>query len=532
MTEGAQRGYFGSARKALAKLIHHVSIDRLYQSVLLLYIFGISAFNRGFTRLHVSIAEVPLFVGEATMAILLALLVASALRTGRLPIRADRVNGALLVYLGIGSVFAIGGLGSGYGLAVFRDFALVYYLAFYFFAAAFVQQTGKPINLLRAMVAGASIGSLIAVIRFMVSPQLVWEHAASGALALLAWVALVYVITFGHEASNPIVRLVYVLALIAAGLTIFLSATRILMASIVGSLGLLWAARLLPDLRRIPLAIPARATAVALVLATFVLITAQLGEEPEGQVTVNGLVPLPEAVQTLSRRWVRGAVFVASLVSGRQSTLVEVPGVSHDETPNTAPAAGSELDSMPELETTSEAAQLPVPDLSTAVASTGVSEAGAEPTFSFRLDAWRNALAKIASSPLVGIGYGPNPGLHRESACDLPASPISNCGNAHNTYLTLVMRMGIPVFLFFVAINANILWRMLRVVSRPDNRTNIGPLWLLTLVAYLSFAIYALTNLFLESPYLSSLYWINLAVMHHLGSSHPSATRDLWVKAG
>ena len=37
------------------------------------------------------------------------------------------------------------------------DFALVYYLAFYFFAAAFVQQTGKPINLLKAMVAGVGI---------------------------------------------------------------------------------------------------------------------------------------------------------------------------------------------------------------------------------------------------------------------------------------------------------------------------------------------------------------------------------------
>lgn len=129
----------------------------------------------------------------------------------------------------------------------------------------------------------------------------------------------------------------------------------------------------------------------------------------------------------------KGTVFAASLL----------PGLSRVETTDIAPGADSEVDSNSESDTISEAVQNAIPSNSTAPAGVGVLQMGVENSFSFRLDAWRYSLERIASSPLVGIGYGPESGL-QTAGCGFPASPTSNCGNAHNTYLTPVMRMGGP----------------------------------------------------------------------------------------
>lgn len=447
-----------------------VAVDRLFGLVLLLYIVGISAFNRDFARLNIPIAGIPLFVGEATIAILIVLIAISALRNRRLPLPLDRTAVALLVYLGIGSLFAIAGLATGYGLAAIRDFALVYYLVFFFFAAVFIQRTGQPIALLRALVMGAVVGSVVAVVRFLVSTQLVWEHAAPGNLALLAWVAVMYIILFRQEATTRTRKSLYVLALIACSLVIFLAAYRTMLTVVIASLALLWASGLLPGRFRIPWARTAASITTALVLILAVLtvataLTVQAGK----QLTVHGPVSIPEASQVLAARWVRGII---------STTYAVAPDVPPDAPLDLVPGG----------------------------------------SFSFRQEVWRNALLKTAASPFWGIGYGPAPALHSEQHCDIAPGPTSNCGNAHNTYLTLAMRMGIPVFLFFVGINVYILVRFLPTLYRGANQTPQGLLGLLTLVAYVSFALYAFFSLFLESPYLSSLYWILLAVMHHFGS--------------
>ena len=77
--------------------------------------------------------------------------------------------------------------------------------------------------------------------------------------------------------------------------------------------------------------------------------------------------------------------------------------------------------------------------------------------------------------------------------------------------------MGIPVLVMFIGINGLILYRFLSALrgwagSPEDYRTAV-----LTLVVYASFAQYAFISLFFEIPYLSSLYWVVLAVMHRLG---------------
>lgn len=476
----------------------------VYYGVLIFYIVGISASNREFARLHFSFAGTPLFVGEVTIGILLGVLLLLTLRERRLPIRVDAVTGFLLVYMLLGGVFAISGLVSGYGLAALRDYALVYYLLFFFLASAFIRRIGRSNSLIMAMVVGASLGSGLSVLRFLISTELIYGHAASISLALVAWVSIVYLLQKRQEATGMASKVLITSAVIACALTIFLSSYRTFLVVIPASLVLLWVITLRSGPSTSSRAMSSALLTTVVVGALAILIAAPIlvwGSPPEASPR-HGSVSLVEALQIISERWLQGI------------------GLSPSLAPSTVVQPTEEYTIAPPKEIIEE-----VPDESGTIQAEPPQETGSS-ALPFRFAAWRNALDRVALSPLLGIGFGPAPSLHPEANCLVEYSPTSNCGNAHNTFLTLAMRMGIPIFLFFVAINGLVLVQFLPSLRSAIDSPQANILPLVALMAYVSFALFAFTSLFFESPYHSSRYWIVLAVMHHIGSGHHRSDRS------
>lgn len=87
------------------------------------------------------------------------------------------------------------------------------------------------------------------------------------------------------------------------------------------------------------------------------------------------------------------------------------------------------------------------------------------------------------------------------------AGETSNCGNPHNTFLTLVLRMGVPTsLLYFGALVVAILTGLRHAWSvRLDNAS--GLYLVLLLLSLVSMLAYAFMSLFFESPFLSAPYW-------------------------
>jgi hypothetical protein len=477
---------------ALRGILPQDPLGRIFSIVLLLYIIGISAFNRSFAGLHISVGEIPIFVGEATIALLVSLWIVSDWHARRRRMVLDPLGISLLIYALVGFGFAVKGLIAGYGLAAIRDFALVYYLVFFFLAATFTERGGRPIWLMRSIVLGASIGSVASVVQFASDPLLNYEHGASGALALLSWIAVIYVVVFRHEAASIWARVAYLMVLVLGMVTIFLAAYRTLMAAMVASIALLWGLGFSSTGRRVP-TIRSSAlilTVVMLVSTVLISISATTMAAAGDPGVPSQRVTLLQGVGTLSTRWVRGIIFGVRSEPGADSGAL-------GDTPEPETAPGRQATGQNGAISVSEA------------------------SLAFRLAAWRNALHRISGNPLTGIGFGPAPALYSDEHCLIPYSPTSNCGNAHNTYLTLAMRMGIPILIFFLAFNGYLLIRFSSALLQT-HEPHEALLGILALVAYVSFGLYAFMSLFFESPYLSSLYWILIAVMHSFQTRPPA----------
>jgi len=424
-------------------------LDRAFAGVYLAYLFGIAAFNRDFARLNMELFGVPLFVGEATIGILTLLLVARGLIDRKAPFPTSGLSRALAAYFLVGCGFAVFGLKNGYGLAVFRDFALVYYLLFFTFTLFAVRGGLASATVLHVVAVGSVIGSLVTIVFFLLSPRLSAEHAAPGYQALVAWIAALWLALWRDRGNNRIVRALRYLGIGASFAVIYLAAYRTMLPVMLITLALLaaWAIIARPGWRRSRLARAAGGLSIVLLIVVgAVLLQQRPPATAETLLPSEGPIELEDAPDVLSPRWARG--FGA--------------------------------------------------------------EALTEPSLRFRLTAWRLAIEKTIASPLVGIGYGPSPGLYPDENCELASSPTSNCGNAHNTLLTLAMRMGLPVFAFFLAINGYVTVKLVkRAVRGPDE--SIQAPFLAS--AYLSFLLYGLMSLFFESPYLSSLFWVVLGLM-------------------
>jgi O-antigen ligase len=146
---------------------------------------------------------------------------------------------------------------------------------------------------------------------------------------------------------------------------------------------------------------------------------------------------------------------------------------------------------------------------------------GLDSSYDFRSEAWRRALARIRSAPLVGIGFGPDPRLYPDANCESPTSPTSNCGNAHNTYLTLAMRLGVPIAAALLAtIMAAGVRGYRRSVAHDLHGEGAIAAGVLT-AAVTSMGAYGMFNLLFESPYLSTLAWVALGLLHAVAGGRP-----------
>ena len=119
----------------------------------------------------------------------------------------------------------------------------------------------------------------------------------------------------------------------------------------------------------------------------------------------------------------------------------------------------------------------------------------------FRFLAWAEAYRRFDESPIVGEGYG----------IPFVFALADNDPRPHNTYLTVLYKMGIVGFIPLVAILFEYYRRSLRGLYqlRELQRST----WLLLLISIqFSFCAYGALNLLLESPFLACLFWINIGM--------------------
>jgi O-antigen ligase len=122
----------------------------------------------------------------------------------------------------------------------------------------------------------------------------------------------------------------------------------------------------------------------------------------------------------------------------------------------------------------------------------------------FRLAAWNEAWRRFAEYPPAGEGFG-IPFMFDFYDIEI------NDARPHNTYLTVLYKMGLVGFLPFLGFLAYFFCGALRAVFR--NSANRGVVFLqIALLAALSFCVYGGGFFVVESPYLASLFWAGMGV--------------------
>ena len=429
---------------------------RAFEAIFLGYLLCVTASGRTFAHLHLTVGGAPLFTGELVLLALTVLAIAIHGPRGLLPRPLDFPSVALLLLLAYGGILAVRGLAASYGLAALRDYALVYYGWFFFLTRAYLRTDGTVQRILGALLVGSVAGATARATAFLVSPSLSWGHGAAGYEALYAWTAVVIVLANLGAHQRPAAKVVAVAAILICSFVIFLSGYRTMLLVIATSLA--FATLLTIGIHHAWLRAFVRRTWMwALVLLATMVLARVIVPNTSRTVANNGSLRLSDALAISSYRW------SSDLYGARPGSLAH----QFDET-------GS---------------------------------------VTFRENAWRHAVQRILSSPWGGIGFGTPAILHPASDCDTFPSPTSNCGAAHNTYLMLAMRLGIPAALLFYVI---LLAPLARAVAARRNQAD--PLWAdpqfaLSLVIGLSFLVFGSTSLLLESPYLSSVLWTQLAVI-------------------
>jgi len=135
-----------------------------------------------------------------------------------------------------------------------------------------------------------------------------------------------------------------------------------------------------------------------------------------------------------------------------------------------------------------------------------------DPNGTFRIMAWIEALQRFQNSPLLGEGYGIPFVFELDDSDPRP----------HNTYLTVLYKMGLlgllPLLLFLSYIQWKG-WKVWRAFT--DSRESV--LLYTILVVQLVICAFGCLNLLLESPFLASIFWLSagltLRMTHLLRSS-------------
>ncbi len=136
---------------------------------------------------------------------------------------------------------------------------------------------------------------------------------------------------------------------------------------------------------------------------------------------------------------------------------------------------------------------------------------GHDPDVAFRLLRWKSALDLWMTNPILGAGFGV-----QIAPRDLNAETGSyNFGLPHNTYLTVLVRMGLVGLLIVLFCIGWSIWRMLKALwrgpARPDDLAAVN-----IIVAMATLAFF---DLFFEHPLMCGPFWIMLAAAWRLAET-------------
>jgi O-antigen ligase len=124
-----------------------------------------------------------------------------------------------------------------------------------------------------------------------------------------------------------------------------------------------------------------------------------------------------------------------------------------------------------------------------------------DPNAAFRLLAWLEAGNRFAQNPVLGEGFG----------VPFTFELTSDDVRPHNTFLTILYKMGVLGFLPAMVLLVGFQWKgwsSLRSFHQQPEALFLYVLLLAQLVA----SVFGCLNLLLESPFLASIYWVILGV--------------------
>jgi O-antigen ligase len=120
-----------------------------------------------------------------------------------------------------------------------------------------------------------------------------------------------------------------------------------------------------------------------------------------------------------------------------------------------------------------------------------------DPNAIFRFSAWLEALQRFGEHPVMGEGYGVP---FTFEYADYDPRP-------HNTYLTVLYKMGVTGFIPLALFLAYFHWKGWGCVRRLHQPRESSLLYVV-LIAHVAMCAYGCLNLLLESPFLASLFWL------------------------
>jgi O-antigen ligase len=135
---------------------------------------------------------------------------------------------------------------------------------------------------------------------------------------------------------------------------------------------------------------------------------------------------------------------------------------------------------------------------STEELASGVLNSGEDPNWQFRLSAWKEAWRRFEEYPLAGEGFG--------VPFTFEGLPFDNDPRPHNTFLTVLYKMGVIGFLPLLALLVYFFWSTIGAAHCNLGSRRVALLQIVVL-AQLAFLLYGAANLMLESPFLAALFW-------------------------
>jgi O-antigen ligase len=149
--------------------------------------------------------------------------------------------------------------------------------------------------------------------------------------------------------------------------------------------------------------------------------------------------------------------------------------------------------------------------------ASGILHTSDDPYWQFRLMAWKEAWKRFEEYPPAGEGFG----------IPFNFGMWGNDPRPHNTFLTVLYKMGLLGFLPLFALLACFSWFGLKAIHRNLPNRRVAFLQIVVL-AQISFCVYGGASFLLESPYLASLFWAGMGIGLRMIEKY-DFERSLWI---